>query len=188
MCTAAAAATSAPLAPQLYAPSPRLPARASDLIISAPAARTAAAETPGPGAYQLQDEVADRLKGGRFNKGNSKSEVEWMIYEASQKPSPASYTLPDVSDLMPGGRFSKSTAKTAEELTALEHATYPAPDKYGLDLDKATRSPVPGARFAAGKVRAAGRLAGPTHRSRCAVHVPRRRKSPAAAAALRCRP
>ena len=33
--------------------------------------------------------LTDRIKGGRFNKGNSKSEVDWMIYEASTKPSPA---------------------------------------------------------------------------------------------------
>jgi hypothetical protein len=39
---------------------------------------------------------------------------------------------------------------TAEELTALEHASYPAPDKYGLALDRATRSPVPGGRFSTG--------------------------------------
>ena len=93
------------------------------------------------------------MRGGAFNKGNSKSEVEWMIYEASQKPSPAEYTLPDVSDILPGGRFSKSTAKTAEELTALEHATYPATDAYGLDIDRATRSPVRGGRFPEGKAK-----------------------------------
>ena len=108
----------------------------------------AASRCPGPGAYTIKDEVADRLRGGRFSKGNSKSEVEWIAYEASQKPGPADYRMPDVSDLMTGGRLNKGKAKGFLDWVEYTSKQIPAPhDHQPEGYDSSTRSPIPGGAF-----------------------------------------
>jgi hypothetical protein len=108
----------------------------------------AASRSPGPGEYTIKDEVADRMKGGRFSKGNSKSEVEWIAYEASQKPGPADYKMPDVSDLMKGGRLNKGKAKGFLDWVEYTSKQIPAPhDHQPEGFDKSTRSPIPGGAF-----------------------------------------
>jgi hypothetical protein len=51
-----------------------------------------AARTPGPGAYKVQDDVADRIKGGRFGTAISKTGVEHLIYQKKDIPGPGAYT------------------------------------------------------------------------------------------------
>ena len=67
--------------------------------------------------------------GGRFNVGNSKSEIEWIIYYNKDTPGPATYgMLPNPK--IGGGRFNESRPKSVLDWVEYRAKDLPGPNKY----------------------------------------------------------
>ena len=52
-----------------------------------------ASQSPGPGAYQIKDEISDRIRGGVMSKGNPKSAEEPTALDHASSPAPDAYGL-----------------------------------------------------------------------------------------------
>ena len=48
---------------------------------------------PGPGNYKIKDEIADRIRGGRFGRNITKSNLELMIDRVKNDPAPHDYDV-----------------------------------------------------------------------------------------------
>eukprot|EP01052_Picozoa_sp_SAG31_P009629 SAG31_NODE_510_length_14725_cov_2.829482_9_plen_163_part_00 len=95
------------------------------------------AKSPGPGAYNPDSTLDSRLRGGRFSKGNPKTDVDWSIYAASQKPGPGQYQIKGLAETTPGGRLGKGKAKGSLDWVEYVSMQIPSPQ---VGLLPSTRS------------------------------------------------
>ena len=87
-----------------------------------------------------------REGGASFNESKAKSDVEWMIYHASQKPGPGAYS-PQTIDKNKGCKFSESRPKSDVEWKIYRASKIPGPADYA-----APQLPVPsGGKFSTAK-------------------------------------
>ena len=75
-------------------------------------------------------------KGSAFNESKAKSDVEWMIYHASLKPGPGSYS-PQMIEKKKGCKFSESRPKSDVEWKIYRASKIPGPADYAA-------TPLPG--------------------------------------------
>ncbi len=68
-------------------------------------------------------------KGASFNESKAKSDVEWMIYHASQKPGPGAYS-PQATEKKVGCKFSESRPKSDVEWKIYRASKIPGPADY----------------------------------------------------------
>ena len=106
-----------------------------------------AAKLPGPGQYEVATGIQG-MKGGKFRYVSSaitsravpvlltqrcssakpKSDVEWMIYRASQTPGPGQYDPVDKKNAT--GKFSTSKPKSDVEWKIYNASKIPGPGQY----------------------------------------------------------
>ena len=63
----------------------------------------------------------------RFNRGKSKTDVEWQIYRAREIPGPLDYPAPKIPPAAGGGHMGSRAAKGPLEWRIYEHKDLPAP-------------------------------------------------------------
>ena len=73
------------------------------------------------------------LPGGKFNMSNPKSDVDWAILRASQRPSPQDYMV-DAGYKVGGGKFSTARPKSALDWTIHRGKEMPGPGEYNSEL------------------------------------------------------
>jgi hypothetical protein len=89
---------------------------------------------PGPGEYGAAD--PGRGGGGKFSTANAKSDLEWTIHYAKQRPGPASYDAPLVDSsgrsvrcaVVEGGQWNRAVTKSGLEWNIHRAAQLPGPD------------------------------------------------------------
>ena len=101
----------------------RLPSEAELLIKSK-------AFIPAPGQYDVGPQQPP--KGGKFNIGNSKSEIEWMMHRA--RNGPQSLCDPPKLPAPSGGRFNLSKPKNEFEWVEYWSKQVPGPADYDTRL------------------------------------------------------
>lgn len=74
-------------------------------------------------------------KGASFNESRAKSDVEWMIYHASQKPGPGTYS-PQAVETFQGCKFSESRPKSDVEWKIYRASKIPGPADYAAPVLK----------------------------------------------------
>jgi hypothetical protein len=72
-------------------------------------------------------------KGASFNESNAKSDVDWMIYHASRKPGPGTYS-PKLVEKNAGCKFSESRPKSDVEWKIYRASKIPGPADYAAPL------------------------------------------------------
>ena len=90
---------------------------------------------PGPKYATPQTPVAGLF--GKINEARPKTAVDWLVYEAQQKPAPGDYKVSGQTRSAPnmssGGKFGTATPKTFIEVEELRTSDHPAPDSYRVN-------------------------------------------------------
>jgi len=76
--------------------------------------------------------------------GVSKTEAEWLMYNAAQTPGPGAYKQKGAAELIPGGRFSKASPLSEVDRLVMEARNKPGPGQY---KQKGAAELTPGGRF-----------------------------------------
>ena len=84
------------------------------------------------------------VRGKVVTEGVSKTEAEWLMYNAAQTPGPGQYPQKGAADLIPGGRFSKATPLSEVDRMVMEARNKPGPGQY---KQKGAAELTPGGRF-----------------------------------------
>ena len=95
------------------------------------------AETPGPNQYVINDSYTRPNTAGaiKISDANPKSDIDWVILNASQTPGPNQYSPDkDVASRLRGGRFSSARPKSDLEWTIHNASETPGPNAYDISL------------------------------------------------------
>ena len=85
--------------------------------------------TPGPGEYESHRKLPGP-SGGTWGKYSPKSDLEWIIYRASQLPGPGQYNDVDMTKLVTGGTWGKYAPKSDVEWQIYRASQIPGPGDY----------------------------------------------------------
>ena len=85
--------------------------------------------TPGPGEYESHRKLPGP-SGGTWGKYAPKSDLEWIIYRASQLPGPGQYEDVDQTKLVTGGTWGKYAPKSDVEWQIYRASQIPGPGDY----------------------------------------------------------
>ena len=93
---------------------------------------------PGPGNYKIKDEIADRIRGGRFGRNITKSNLELMIDRVKNDPAPHDYDVNAVytylhSEQKKGGVMTRGNPPKSDVDWAIYKAKQePSPAEYKI--------------------------------------------------------
>lgn len=85
--------------------------------------------TQGPGEYETRQSL-EGPTGGTWGKYRPKSDLEWIIYRASQLPGPGQYNDVDLTKLVTGGTWGKYAPKSDVEWQIYRASQIPGPGEY----------------------------------------------------------
>ena len=102
-----------------------------------------AAQMPGPSDYDVKPMPGPQ--GGTFNKGRSKTALDWIELRASQLPGPGDYGVGVRKGklLLSGGKFNESKPKSELDWIIYNSSQMPGPGQYNsaASLDALFKSP-----------------------------------------------